>query len=370
MKARVAHLDSSPGGGVERKLRQQAAIASEMGLGLEFRALAGADDRRGRWSPLSILRDNLSNLRQIGDALATCDMAILRFPKVPLGLLLAAARQGGRIITEHHTDEIAELRAGRSFKRAVLACAVRLASRYVLGRVAGIIGVTNEIRRLEVAKAGRRPKPSATVTNGIDVGATGFTRFVPFDGRTLKLVMVASSFQTWQGCDRLLDGLRVYGEGVSIELALIGSPDRELVQEAERINAQGRHIVRIVGPVYGSDLERRMGEATLAVGSLAVHRKGMREACALKVREYAARGIPFIYAYDDSDIPADAAFALKMDGNDSPIDIGRVVEFAARVTAGHGISQDMREFSRRRLDWRSRLEQMYDFACGLVRDRA
>ena len=62
------------------------------------------------------------------------------------------------------------------------------------------------------------------------------------------------------------------------------------------------------------------------VGSLGRHRVGIDRIKTLKNREYAARGIPFIYSETDSDFD-DKPYVLKVPADDSPIDIYRIINF-------------------------------------------
>ena len=51
----------------------------------------------------------------------------------------------------------------------------------------------------------------------------------------------------------------------------------------------------------------------------------------LKNREYAARGIPFIYSETDSDFD-DMPYVLKAPADESPIDIYRIIDFYRHIT--------------------------------------
>ena len=48
--------------------------------------------------------------------------------------------------------------------------------------------------------------------------------------------------------------------------------------------------------------------------------KANGEACALKSREYIVKGIPFIYAYNDTDINENHSFCLRLVNDSSIID--------------------------------------------------
>jgi hypothetical protein len=45
----------------------------------------------------------------------------------------------------------------------------------------------------------------------------------------------------------------------------------------------------------------------------------MHEACPLKVREYLAFGMPVIAAYEDTDIPPNADYFLRLPNDDTPL---------------------------------------------------
>ena len=55
-----------------------------------------------------------------------------------------------------------------------------------------------------------------------------------------------------------------------------------------------------------------MEKADIAVGTLALHRKGMAETSALKVAEYMAYGLPTIIGYQDTNFLNGAEFILEL----------------------------------------------------------
>ena len=71
--------------------------------------------------------------------------------------------------------------------------------------------------------------------------------------------------------------------------------------------------------------------ADFAIGSLGRHRSGIQVIKTLKNREYAARGIPFIYSETDSDFD-DMPYVLKAPADESPIDIYRIIDFYRHIT--------------------------------------
>lgn len=61
-------------------------------------------------------------------------------------------------------------------------------------------------------------------------------------------------------------------------------------------------------------------QCDFGIGSLGRHRSGIDKIKTLKNREYAARGIPFIYSETDEDFEQ-MPYVLKAPADESPIDI-------------------------------------------------
>ena len=73
-------------------------------------------------------------------------------------------------------------------------------------------------------------------------------------------------------------------------------------------------------------MNNAFNEADFAIGSLARHRSGIDKIKTLKNREYAARGIPFVYSETDGDFDK-MPYILKVPADESPIDIHRLIRF-------------------------------------------
>jgi hypothetical protein len=55
-----------------------------------------------------------------------------------------------------------------------------------------------------------------------------------------------------------------------------------------------------------------MARADIGIGTLALHRKAMHQANALKLREYLALGLPVLYGNEDPDVDAIPELALRI----------------------------------------------------------
>lgn len=324
-------------------------------------ALRWAQYPRSWFGPRSDRWLKLRRLRSVR-ALDSYDVLLLRYP---LGLdldplaLFRNTRQ--KVATIHHTKELEELlsngsRASR-YGRWLLE---RVNGRRILCRVDGIIGVTNEIRDYELGRAGAT-KPAATISNGIDVSRVSKTGFVKFDGKSLRLLFVASDPSPWHGLDRLIESLAAYRGQVSLLLDVVGDQRRP----TGTLERPGRAEVRFHGTLRGAQLDAIAAQATLAVASLGLYRKQLREACLLKTRDYLARGLPMVYGYDDVDLPSGAPFALKVPNSAELLDMEAVIAFAARMAESPDMSATVRAFAESSLDWSAKLRQMSEFAKSL-----
>ena len=80
------------------------------------------------------------------------------------------------------------------------------------------------------------------------------------------------------------------------------------------------------GTQFGQQLDDIFNQCQFAIGSLGRHRSGITVIKTLKNREYATRGIPFIYSEQDSDFDGQP-YIIKAPADESPIDIQQIIDF-------------------------------------------
>ena len=85
------------------------------------------------------------------------------------------------------------------------------------------------------------------------------------------------------------------------------------------------------GQLFGDELTKVFNQCQFAIGSLGRHRSGITVLKTLKNREYATRGIPFIYSEQDSDFDHQP-YILKAPADESPIDIRQIIDFMEHFT--------------------------------------
>lgn len=295
---------------------------------------------------------------------------VLRYPgAVDLSVGELVTRLGPRLVTEHHTDQLAELRVlarERGLPGWLKLAAERAWASGLLAGIAGLVAVTDEIRLVEIARG--CTAPSLVIANGVDVDGQSATGCRHFDGRTLKLAFSCGRFWSWQGLDRVLAGLSEYRGTLAVELHLLGEvqahADRDVISRLTRERTNVRVITH--GVLDGVRCDRVLSEVNLGISTLALHRKCMRQACPLKSREYAARGLPFVFAYEDDDIPNDFPGVARVAIGDGPINIAELAECASQLSQA-SVSAALRAEARRVLDWRPKLCRLDLFVRAITR---
>lgn len=269
-------------------------------------------------------------------------------------------KYGKSMIVEHQTKEVPQFNSLRSFSSFVGAQLEKRYGKRVLEEVKGIIGVTPEIIDYELSRI-NISKPHAVISNGVNTGEFPLSKRPPYDGKKLSLVFVGSYEAPWHGIDRLLKGMSLYDKKATprISLHLVGNLTKETKKLVKNLEIEDR--VYFHGTIYEGEIDKIFDLAHIAIGTLALHRKQMKQACPLKVREYTASGVPFVIAYDDIDLEDNLPFYLRLPGDDSPIDMEKIVRWANNVLKDKDIPFYMREYALRKMDWRVRMKQLKDF---------
>jgi glycosyltransferase involved in cell wall biosynthesis len=299
------------------------------------------------------------------------DYVVLRYPFADKSCIRFAKEYD--VISEHHSYEIHELKANlinKSSTRIKLISFVRLLLEYRYGtkyreQCKGIIAVTDEIRCKEVAKV-KKYLPSIAISNGVDVDAIKMTSYRPLRKRNLNMIFVASNPLPWHGLNRILTSIEKYEGAYDITVHIVGD------MKSSTMNALSKGKTIYHGVKDGIELDEIYARSNVAISTLALHLKNLKEAASLKTREYTARGIPFILAYDDPDlaeVDEQRKFFLKFANDNEIVDIDRIVDFLVRIAKRYKepdeLSQYMREYAFHRMDWGVKMKKYVEF-CSQV----
>ena len=109
------------------------------------------------------------------------------------------------------------------------------------------------------------------------------------------------------------------------------------------------------GTLFGKQLDDVFDHCQFAIGSLGRHRSGITVIKTLKNREYATRGIPFIYSEQDSDFD-NQSYVLRAPADESPIDIQQIIDFMDHFTLK---PEEIRK-TVEHLSWKTQMQRVID----------
>jgi glycosyltransferase involved in cell wall biosynthesis len=357
--------------GVPDRIRYQSEILSEFNIDMKTAIICSTEVTSNlnnvnsypiissKHKPVDILKASFLRWKVAYQIAAeqNCNYILLRYPGADPWFAGFARRFS--VITEHHSKEIPQLRLDTNLLAKAMIIFEWAFAKKCLTNVKGIIGVTDEIREYELARL-RKNKHSVTIANGVNVEKISLKKSAQYDGKALNLIFVANYFSKWHGVDRLFSGIRRYGSKKPvIRLHLVGNVSTGILDSIKYLNIEDRVILH--GPLQNKDLDNLFDQMHIAIGSLGVHRKGLRQACTLKVREYTARGIPFVISYKDVDLVDGLPFYLNFHQSDEPVDVAKIVCFADSVLKVKDMPVQMRDYAQRNMDWRVKLKKLVLF---------
>lgn len=202
------------------------------------------------------------------------------------------------------------------------------------------------------------------ISNGVDLDSMPLHQRVD-TSKELHLIGVAE-VHYWHGYDRLIAGLGEYYKGKhkkDVFFHIVGGvwksemyDDEHAPGFSELIKKYGiEDKVIFHNQLFGDALDAVFAKSSFAIGSLARHRNGISDIKTLKNREYASRGLPFVYSENDSDFDHQS-YVLKVPADESPIDIVRVVEFEEQLAI---TPQDIRQ-TVEHLSWKVQMQKVID----------
>lgn len=199
------------------------------------------------------------------------------------------------------------------------------------------------------------------ISNGVDFDSIPIHHFRPTSDNSIHLIGVAE-VHLWHGYDRLMAGIGEYYKQEpnpqNVFFHVVGGvhPYRmktDFVPVIEKYRIQDKIIFH--GQLFGDELNKVFDQCQFAIGSLGRHRSGITVIKTLKNREYATRGIPFIYSEKDSDFD-NQPYVMKAPADESPINIRSVVDFISHFSMK---SEDIR-CSVKHLSWKIQMQKVLD----------
>jgi len=196
------------------------------------------------------------------------------------------------------------------------------------------------------------------ISNGIDFDNVQMKTNVNDTSNELNLIGVAEIHE-WHGFDRVIKGLAQYysrPKDYKVRFHIVGyffsAEGEEKFKKILSDNHMDDYVI-LYGKKHGQELDELFEKCDFGIGSLGRHRVGIDKIKTLKNREYAARGIPFLYSETDSDFD-DKPYVLKAPADETPVDIQKVIDFyRALKISPHEIRESIKDLS-----WKCQMERV------------
>jgi len=202
-------------------------------------------------------------------------------------------------------------------------------------------------------------KPAINIVNGVDVESLPLHQ-TPDNGSEIHLLALAS-MSYWQGYDRLINAMAQWKGEERFVLHMVGTEgDGSLaawMQLAKELGLDQQVVYE--GQLHGEALDSMDARCDLGVGGLGLHRRLIKTAISLKLREYMARGLPFMYAVEDVSVPWPERFCVKVANDDSLVDLKAVRDFVMNVRTMPGFASEMRAYACENMSWQDVLRDVF-----------
>jgi glycosyltransferase involved in cell wall biosynthesis len=198
------------------------------------------------------------------------------------------------------------------------------------------------------------------ISNGIDFDSIPLKKHLNDTSHELHLIGVAE-IHRWHGFDRVIRGLAAYYQtnpDYKVYFHIVGYfySDTERNEITTLINTLDlREYIILHGKQHGEALNQLFEQCDFGIGSLGRHRVGITNIKTLKNREYAARGIPFIYSEHDSDFE-NQPYVLKATATDEPVDINDIIDFYRSLN----LTPAQIRISIQSLSWNNQMRKVVD----------
>lgn len=204
--------------------------------------------------------------------------------------------------------------------------------------------------------------PCITLVNGVNIDEQPLKKCRKKDGRIVLLAVAA--YSKWHGYERVIEGLHKYyeeGGKRNIIFNLAGNGG-QLGYYEHLVKKYELHThVNFCGGLYGKELDEIYDNSDIAIGSLGFYKANLSSGAPIKLREYCARGIPFVYGYDDISFHNNIYYAKRVPNDATALIMDEIVEFYDSVYDGRNFVKDMRQYAIENLTWETILQPVIDF---------
>lgn len=222
-----------------------------------------------------------------------------------------------------------------------------------INKYVNVISVTNDIDEIFSID-------TVVINNGINISDYQITLKDECAENKINLIGIAN-LARWHGYDRLIQGIAEYNKSkkeTDLELVfyIVGNGDEKskLIKLSQELDLEQN--VKFTGAMSGEKLESLFKKMDIGVSSLGLHRAGGGHD-PIKTKEFIARGLPVILGYEDRLVDMNLPYILKVEENDTSIDMNSVVDlWLENNTEKKRV--EIREYAKKNLSWEKQMEKV------------
>jgi glycosyltransferase involved in cell wall biosynthesis len=160
-------------------------------------------------------------------------------------------------------------------------------------------------------------------------------------------ILTVAQLTPAHGIDLVIEGLYNYYKCSRLTKCyfhIVGNGNilQDLKNLVEKLGQQ-EHVI-FYGALGGEALDAVFDKCDIGIGALAIFRKKSFKLSELKIREYTARALPFVYNSYEPQLNNEF-FCKKIAFKNSPVDINEIVDFYNNFEYNENTSKQMREFA-------------------------
>ena len=267
-------------------------------------------------------------------------------------LLKTVKENGGNIVVEIPTvTKLITHKVPRDFIAEVID---RIAMTRLRNEIDGIVVMSHDKKLFGI--------PTIKIDNGIDVSRVKPLRPKPHQG--VHLLGVAM-MQMWHGYERVIEGLHQYyatetnPEEIYLDLVGEGPETPKYKELTDQYGLQDKVLFH--GVLHGDELDKIYNECDIGIGSFGMYKLSITEGSILKLKEYCAKGIPFIYACHEDTLDPSPHFCRLYANNETSIDIRDVLSFYHGLEGNlDKVRQEMKLYAEEKLSWKKEMAHVIE----------
>ena len=200
--------------------------------------------------------------------------------------------------------------------------------------------------------------PLYIIGDGIDADSV-VIRTTPKLDKVFKMVFLkgANGQAEYNGLDRLMKGMKAYSGEYALELHIYG---KDLLYETNLAKTIGVNESVFCWPYQSqAELSQLLNQFHIGIGTLALHRKGIKSTTTIKNREYCKYRIPFIFAHADIDfLESEYSFFKQLLSDETSIDLRSIIEWYKHLDFNN-LSSQFDSIVQSKLSYKTKMKYLY-----------